>query len=389
MLSLTGLEADFLRAFTRDEEKDIRGTRRLQKVSMVRHKTTLFVTYDEDSVTNRRTRLPSQLNSVHLLEHCFVVTKAGLDITNRKRLHFKGSTLGDAVGPVAIPATEDVWQETFANKKLIFGAARVAVGGRDGMSLKEVMDEDEEIEGVKKVKDVKEVKKAFVRNDADLEPVCFHGHGQHLTEEVMRTLVKREMIKGVVDQTPGDGELAHLCITRRIPYIGFPLTDSHMTRLMGHLQNRVWKDMKTEGSEMYEVGLVEIMGQAEKNDAEMGSSGQDSQEVQGGRGRGRGARGRGARGRGSKSNPEADPSKTKAQGKTVIAKRNKAKANANGEDGGEDPAEESEDSNDGQPDDDGALKSKFKRSRTSADLGSARLDRWLHVLWLCQCDRRR
>ena len=315
---------------------------------MARNKTTLFVTYDEDSVTNRRTRLPSQLNSVHLLEHCFVVTKSGLDITNRKRLHFKGSTLGDTVGPVAIPATEDVWQETFANKKLLFGAARVAVGGRDGMSMKEVQDEDEEIEGVKKVKDVKE-KKAFVRNDADMEPVCFHGHGQHLTEEVMHTLAKRELIKGVVDLTPGDGELAHLCITKRIPYIGFPLTDTHMIRLMGHLRSRVWKDVKTEGSEMYEVGLVEIMGQAEKNETE-GQEGQEGQEGLGdgaGRGRGR-ARGRGGRGRGNKSNPEADPSKTKAQGKTVTAKRIKSKANANFDDGGEDPAaEEPEDSNDG------------------------------------------
>ena len=299
---------------------------------MEKVKNMLTVCYDEDSVLARRSRLPSNSASLHLVEHVIFFSAAGLDTGGRKRKHFKGSTLGDFVGPVALPGVEETWQETFKSKKALLGAARIPVGGAT------FKDPDAHPGD----QDVKKQINGWKRNDHDLEPVFYHGHGPKLWEEILHNICKTEKIHGIVDLTAGDGELAMVAIRLRLPYLGFTLSDIHNDKLTRSLRSRVWKEFQREGSELYEVGLVEILGNIDAADDDKDDNDDDNDDIKDngkktGKGRGRG------RGRG-KSNPVADPTETKNLAKSFAAKKRKAAADEELEDGELEDKEEAEDS---------------------------------------------
>lgn len=58
-------------------------------------------------------------------------------------MHFQGYNTGTVISSVLLPAASAVWTMSFADKKLLYGKLRVAVGGNSG----ENDDEDEEDEG--------------------------------------------------------------------------------------------------------------------------------------------------------------------------------------------------------------------------------------------------
>lgn len=97
-----------------------------------------------------------------------------------------------------------MWQHTVQDKKTIFGAARVAVGGRPG----DQKDQDDPSSSVSAKKGKKD--------QSSLEPVFFHSHGETLWEELLHSVSgPKDKIKCIVDCTPGDGALAHVAIRTR------------------------------------------------------------------------------------------------------------------------------------------------------------------------------
>ena len=54
-------------------------------------------------------------------------------------------------------------------------------------------------------------------------------------------------VVGVLDLTVGRGQLAQACLTKRIPYLGFGLTETHVVELEKYLIMRVKDNMGTEG----------------------------------------------------------------------------------------------------------------------------------------------
>ena len=89
----------------------------------------LMLLFDEESLSERK-ELVRGVGSVDQLESVYLVSQTLLQLDKKPRLHFKGTTSGNTIAPVVVPHHTDMWQETYECKKLIFGSARVAVGGR-------------------------------------------------------------------------------------------------------------------------------------------------------------------------------------------------------------------------------------------------------------------
>ena len=209
------------------------------------------------------------------------------------------------IGPVVMPELANCWRETFKDKKKIFGSARIAVGGKGP---------DDPVDVVK-----------AKREDSTLEPVFFHSNGEQLHEELLHSIaVNFNSVSGIVDFTPGDGNLAHLAVVHKMPYLGFCFTEQHADGLQKHLTRLVWADMQKEDSPLYQSGLVGIL----EGLAEDGEEQEEEQE-----------------GAASANQPKA---KAKAKGKAKAKTKGKAAAKA-------DPALSK------------ALKKKIKKSKKDAE----------------------
>ena len=219
------------------------------------------------------------------------------------------------IGPVVMPELANCWRETFKDKKKIFGSARIAVGGKGP---------DDTVDVVK-----------AKREDSTLEPVFFHSNGEQLHEELLHSIAMNfNSVSGIVDFTPGDGNLAHLAVVHKMPYLGFCFTEQHADGLQKHLTRLVWADMQKEDSPLYQSGLVGILeGLAEDGEEqEEGLAASDAETLDLGTGK-------------PKANAKA---KAKAKGKAKAKTKGKAAAKA-------DPALSK------------ALRKKIKKSKTDAE----------------------
>jgi hypothetical protein len=297
------------------------GAPKLTTVVMPKKKTTLHVIYEEGSLVERRD-LARGVGTVHQMELIHIFTRDGLTVPSRDRIKFPGTTLGDMLGPVAMPSLDKVWRATFRLKKTVFGTARVAVGGRSA--------EDEEGKKAKRELD-------------SVEPVFYHAHGEDLWEELLHSIaISPDKIKAIVDFTPGDGSLAHVCVRRHIPYLGFVFTEAHAVQLHAWLVKQVWQDFKREGSELYQNKLVQLLEAEDDDEAEV-SGGQEA-AVDNGKSKAK-AKGK-AKGK-AKSKAEAK-AVAKAAAAAARDKKRKRAAELAGEGGEEEGESEPEDSMSGE-----------------------------------------
>ena len=190
-----------------------------------------------------------------------------------------------------MPSLDSQWLQTFQAKKTLFGSARVAVGGRDADRDDDDLDGDDEPVS-KRGKPVRD------RPLDSLEPVFFHNSSSDLWEEILHGVAPTfTSINGVVDFCPGDGVLAHVCLRKRIPYLGFCFTEDHRLGLLNWLTKLVWQDYTREGSEFYQNPLAVIM-------ESVSSAAPEPQPAQAGRDRGWGrGGGRGRSGTGAGGTP--------------------------------------------------------------------------------------
>ncbi|CAK0877160.1 unnamed protein product, partial [Prorocentrum cordatum] len=82
-----------------------------------KQKRTMYFMYDQDSLAQHR-GLTRGGTVIHQCEFLHLFTAAPLDLgEDRDRRYYKGTNKGDTVGPIAMPASADMWHLSFTAKK--------------------------------------------------------------------------------------------------------------------------------------------------------------------------------------------------------------------------------------------------------------------------------
>ena len=192
-----------------------------------KHKSLFFVSYEEKSLMARRDVNRGLMNQVEIMS---VFSRGPLTLKRTQRKHFDGTTLGNVIGPVAVPRYEDaaVWKVDPKVRKDICGAkGEVLVGGPCPGSA---------------------VPKPELQGG---EPATWHGSPMMLYEEVLHSF----QVSVVIDATMLDDTFALACLKSRTPYIGITMTAEHAQHVRARLMTSLWQEMQREGSELYQVGL--------------------------------------------------------------------------------------------------------------------------------------
>ena len=85
------------------------------------------------------------------------------------------------------------------------------------------------------------------RDGDSYEPAFFN----HLPVTLYSDALAAYEITGVLDCTPGAGDLAKAALLRRIPYMALTMTETHASLLQSELVKFVKQQMQTEGSTLY------------------------------------------------------------------------------------------------------------------------------------------
>ena len=301
--------------------------------NMHKQKKRLHIIYEEQSLLARKERAKG-LGTLDQTERLYIVTRHALSVSTKDKRKFPGTTIGNVVGPIALPDVDSLWTLTFEEKKRFLGDARVIVAGRGSSSDSENDDEnDDDMEENSQQKK----KQRKQRLNSDREPFCYHGLPIELMEEALAMVVDDvSRVQGVVDFTPGDGPMAQLCIRECVRYLGVCHTQEMVDGLYKRLIDLTWKEFKTEGSPHYKPGLVTILEEAGENNNKEDPAG--------------GKAGGSAKKR-ARSSPKASASKKRAKSAAKSAATTKKKSAAqkkavNAKEGEDDDEEEEADSND-------------------------------------------
>ena len=175
--------------------------------------------------------------TVQQLEWLHVYLNAWGDIPHRNHLCYDGSTRGDCILKVMVDPLEACWRLPYEEKVLLYGKEAIkAVGGR--------VDFEEEAcaaEGSAGEEDTAEA------TGPELVPFCWMSY----SSTFFRNLLHICAVDGVVDFTPGDGNLALAAIEMGKHYVGFCHTEGHVSASYEHLSQKVLDLMKQEQSKLY------------------------------------------------------------------------------------------------------------------------------------------
>ena len=243
----TGNEKTFLDALTPDVGDAAASAGKSKKAPkpIEKHVARLTLIFDEQSIAERRD-LSRGLATIEQQETVYIVSKNVFQAERKNRINYGGTSSGSVIGPIAVPSPDDQWQLKFEHKKRLFGAARVAVGGRTPGTGAAV---GESMRG-----------KSTNRGAEDMEPVMYHAKGEKIDEELLWMLdTKAKPIGLIIDGTPGDAGLAHIAAKKRIPYFGHCFTEEHATQSRSQVHKLVFQDFQTEGNPLYKPALVTLM----------------------------------------------------------------------------------------------------------------------------------
>lgn len=123
----------------------------------------IYIVMDTQSMAARMSRVRG-FKCLDQVEYMHLVTLNGLKVPDRKKEVYGGTNQGNVIGPVCMRPLEDGWTTTFAEKKLIFGKHRRAVGGTDPAAV-----------GNEKPPSVNSGGASKDRNDDNIEPVFYRA----------------------------------------------------------------------------------------------------------------------------------------------------------------------------------------------------------------------
>jgi hypothetical protein len=213
-----GNENALMKAFTKSDGR-----------TMKKEKTLTFVHFEEDSLKARRCAVRG-VGTIQQTEFLWVVAHSAMLGPERARKHFSGTTHGDTLGPVKLPASADLWHLSVADKKKLYGSARMEVGGVTPGA-----------EGP-----------APVRKPESLEPVGFHTKPEKLWDELDHSY----NVRAWIDLTCLDEALALMCVKKRKPYMGFCLTEFHLQMLSQKLVMKIFASFLQENDPLFQADLA-------------------------------------------------------------------------------------------------------------------------------------
>ena len=253
-----GNKSRLIGAFCLAPEPDEAG--RMQKPAPCKKKVrTWTATMLESSITERLAKVRG-FSSINQVQRIHLITKNGLHLNERQRLHSTGTNRGNVLGPFTA-SDSDAWQMKMKDKLVLLGkhGARIAVGGRedDDAEFDASEGEDDEVEdgGAKGAK---------ARDKNDVEPFLFHSPPATLCEELIQAVDPIAIVA-----LAADGKMAELCLERRIPFWGLGFTTEHCQALISRLEGRVFQKMQNDQSKLFAPALKVILG---KNSNEQGQS---------------------------------------------------------------------------------------------------------------------
>ena len=186
--------------------------------------TEVQVAYTEASLAANRKRLRGTA-SIKQVETLHVLSCKRLQLPDRKRLHYDGTTAGNLLAGVSAPKIEDTWHVPWGEKKKMLGKAIIPVGGR-------TIGADAGEEG------------ATRRTATTMVPMAYHTGPEELYEELCHDF----HAKLIIDLTPLDERLAYVCLKRRHGYLGITFSEAHAQALEARLVHRMKLAMAEPGS---------------------------------------------------------------------------------------------------------------------------------------------
>lgn len=197
--------------------------------------TLLTLAYTEESVTQnrRRHKFQSGLARVNQTEWVHIVSDSRICLPSRKRLHFAGSTVGDIITGVEVPAVATEWHMPWGSKKEYYGKKMlVAVGGKT-----EVAAED---------------KQAVAKTSSTMVPVAYHLMPDKYYDEMIHTF----FAKCVIDLTPESGKFGWCCLKNKTGYVAITTGEPMSIALRGHWVDLLKEEMSIPGSKVYNAGYA-------------------------------------------------------------------------------------------------------------------------------------
>ncbi len=192
--------------------------------------------------------------TVQLQENLMVVGGARPECRKHSFQQFRGSSVGNFLGPITLPSFDDVWQVNWACKKDIYSASNlIGVGGKLTCDAEDAIQEPEA--------------RLKPRTAATKEPVFYRTYPAVVYDDLFAAFE----VSNVIDLTPGDGTLAMACLRRDSMYVGFTFTQAHAEQLRKHIEKSILKAMLDEQDELYEPRLrAAVAGGATIDDGEGG-----------------------------------------------------------------------------------------------------------------------
>lgn len=169
----------------------------------------IYIFMDEQSMAARMSRVRG-FKTMDQVEYMHMVTLSGLKVPDRKKEVYGGTNQGNVIGPVFMRPLAEGWTTTYAEKKLIFGKHRRAVGGTEPGTA-----------GNEKPPSVNGGSSKD-RTDDNIEPVFYRA----LPPSFFHCLFASLSVKTVIDTTAGDGSAALAAIRLKKSYVGFALTEA-------------------------------------------------------------------------------------------------------------------------------------------------------------------
>jgi hypothetical protein len=197
-------------------------------VDMKVKKVTLVM--NEETVRQLKARVRGS-NAYTLVHTCTLVSEMDLvpDMCPEKaRVHYSGYNVGDALGFINLENYAKLWHAEVQKKRDIYGARMLQL--REGA---------DEAAGPPPKLD-------------DLQPAFYHA----LPPEYYLECIHSYNVVGVLDLSCGGGQVAQACLTKRIPYLGFCLTEAHVIELEKFLVTWVRDMMCTEGHPLCRKGAA-------------------------------------------------------------------------------------------------------------------------------------
>ncbi len=263
-----------------------------EKINLKEHPVFVVATEQSLKIRHRHARAPCAMRQVQML---YLLTgRKSLLCPRRARLHMDGSNRGNTIHPVVMPTwfKSTCWVMSVEKKKLLYGDARYAVGGKSangeddgGLDEDEVAEmeeaEWEEDGGERPTNAPPHCKQEQLPNgfealkasqgrgkggpqraNSNEEPVFFHAKPENYYSELFHSYY----VGRVIDLTAGDGAAAMAAMKSKppVPYLGLCLTEAHEELLRERLVAAVLAEMKKESSPLFTPAYSAFLAENEE-----------------------------------------------------------------------------------------------------------------------------